>query len=96
MHDLLLELAKAGGPVGVCLALAYLYIREQHRALREVESKRVADAQAMVSKLLELNDKWNETLNSHIEVAEAQKQLLLDLKLSTLEQHRAFQARRPE
>lgn len=80
MNELLLHLAQTGGPIGICLGLAYLYIRQMHREIREVETKRVSDSQAMVQKLLELNDKWNETINSQIEVSEAQKQLFTDLK----------------
>jgi len=80
MNELLGHLAANGGSIGVVLGLAYLYIRQQHKELREVENKRVLDNQAMVTKLLELNDKWNETINSQIEVSEAQKVLLADLK----------------
>ncbi len=85
MNDLILHLASDLGPVGLVLAAAYLYIRQQHRELREVETKRVDDNKAMVAKLLELNDKWNETINAQIEVSEAQKQLLADLKLQLLD-----------
>lgn len=87
--ELLLKLAENGGPVGICLAFAYLYIRQQHREIREVENKRVTDQQAMVSKLLELNDKWNETINSQVEAMEANRLLLSDLKTLLLEQPRS-------
>lgn len=85
MLDLFDKLATTGGPVGVCLAFAYLYIRQQHKELRDVETKRVSDQQAMVTKLLELNDKWNETINSQIEVSEAHKQILSDMKSLLME-----------
>ena len=80
MNDLVIHLLSSGGPVGVALAMCYLYIRQQHNELREVSEKRVEDNKAMVSKLLDLNDKWNETINAQIEAGEAQKQLLVDLK----------------
>lgn len=79
-ETLLQSLATTGGPIGVFCALAYLYIRQLHREIREVETKRVADAQSMIQKLLDLNDKWHETINSQIEVSEAQKSLLTDVK----------------
>lgn len=85
MNDLVLDLLRSGGPVGIALAACYLYIRQQHRELREVEGKRVDDNKAMVQKLLELNDKWNETINAQIEVSEAQKTLLADLKAQLTE-----------
>lgn len=78
--ELLGLLAERAGPIGVVLALAYLYIRQQHKELAEVQEKRVSDQQAMIAKLLELNDKWNETINAQIEVSEAHKQILQDLK----------------
>jgi hypothetical protein len=87
MQELLTHLATNGGSVGVALGLAYLYIRQQHKELREVENKRVEDNKAMVTKLLELNDKWNETINAQIEVSEAQKTLLADLKLQMDQRH---------
>lgn len=77
---LLQQLAATGGPVGVTLALAYMYIRQLHRELREVETKRVQDAQTVIQKMLDLNDKWHETINSQVEVSEAQKSLLADLR----------------
>jgi predicted transcriptional regulator len=80
VQELLTHLATQGGAVGVCLGLSYLFIRQLHKELREVENKRVEDNKAMVSKLLELNDKWNETINAQIEVSEAQKTLLADIK----------------
>jgi len=80
MYDLLLKIAQTGGPVGICLVLMYLFARQQDKTVREVEAKRVADAQAMTQKLLDLNDKWNETINSQIEVQEAQKNLLSDVR----------------
>ena len=84
MNDLLIHLLSSGGPVGLTLAACYLYIRQQHKELREVESKRVEDNKAMVHKLLELNDKWNETINALVEMNEAQKTLLADLKQQML------------
>jgi hypothetical protein len=80
MSELLALLVERAGPVGVVLAIAYLYIRQQHKELAEVQEKRVTDQQAMVAKLLELNDKWNETINAQIEASEPQKQILQDLK----------------
>jgi hypothetical protein len=80
MNELLTSLAQIGGATGISLGLAYLYIRQLNKELRDVENKRVDDNKAMVTKLLELNDKWNETINASIEVAEGQKQLLADLR----------------
>ncbi len=80
METLLANLAEHGGPVGVTLALAYMYIRQQHSELMSVQDQRVKDAKAMVDKLLELNDKWNETINAQIEVSEAQKTILADVQ----------------
>lgn len=80
MEQLLSSLAEHGGPVGVSLALAYLYIRQQHSELMAVQDQRVKDAKSMVDKLLELNDKWNETINAQIEVSEAQKAILADVQ----------------
>lgn len=88
VEQLLQQLATTGGPVGISLGIAYLYIRQLHKELREVEDKRVKDQQAMVSKLLELNDKWNETINSQIEVSEAQKVLLSDVKTMLIDRPR--------
>ncbi len=93
MNDLIIHLLSSGGPVGVSLAVCYLYIRQQHRELREVENKRVEDNKAMVQKLLELNDKWNETINAQIEVSEAQKQLLADLKQQLVAEQQRYPRR---
>lgn len=90
LADLLAKLATAGGPVGITLVLVYLYVKGLSEQVREVESKRVADAQAMVQKLLDLNDKWNEAVNSQVEVQEASKQLLGDLRQLILDQQRSI------
>ncbi len=77
----LLELlATNAGPIGIVLAITYWYVNKLHKELVDVQNKRVTDQQAMVSKLLELNDKWHEALNAQSETAEAQKILLGDLK----------------
>lgn len=89
MNELLTHLASSGGPIGVVLGLAYLYIRQLHREIREVENKRVDDNKAMVSKLLELNDKWNETINASIEVSEATKNSLTTLNHQLMDQARS-------
>lgn len=90
MLDLLLkELVSHGGLFGAILFMCYLYIRDLSAKLNDIQDKRVADQQAMIEKLLELNDKWNDTLNSSLESAEAQQELVKDLK-SVLEQHRPY------
>jgi hypothetical protein len=80
MNELIARIATEMGPIGLVLAAAYMYIRLQHKELREVEAKRVDDNKAMVTKLLELNDKWMETINAQMEVGEEQKNALMDLK----------------
>ena len=86
MQELLTHLVTNGGSIGATLGLAYLYIRELNRQIRDVESKRVEDNKAMVTKLLELNDKWSETINAQAEVMESQKTLLADLKQLVVDQ----------
>lgn len=86
MGDLFLSLVEHTGPVGVVLGLVWLYLKQLHKELAEVQEKRVAEAQATINKLLELNDKWNETISAQIESAEGLKPLLMDLK--TLLQNR--------
>ncbi len=96
MPDILLQLASHGGPVGAVLALVWLYVRQLHKELTETQNKRVEDAQSMISKLLDLNDKWNETISAQIEASEAQKQLLADLKqgLSSVQDNLHLRPRR--
>ncbi len=87
MGELLLEILSRSGPVGVVLCLAYLYTRQLHKEITVVQSKRVEDSKAMVDKLLELNDKWSETLNAQAEVSEGQKQALVDLRQLLMMEH---------
>ena len=84
--DLFGWLVKIGGFAGVCLGFCFMYIRIQHNDLLAAMAKNSADKDAMIQKLLDLNDKWNETINTQIDVQEAQKQLLQDLKQLVLEQ----------
>lgn len=90
MPDLLTSLATNGISSGVVLGLAYLYIRHLDKQIRDVENKRVEDNKAMVSKLLELNDKWSETLNAQSEVIELQKQALTDIRQILMDERRPF------
>ncbi len=80
MMQLLQLLASTAGPIGIVLAITYWYVNKLHKELMEVQEKRVTDQQAMVSKLLELNDKWSEAIATQSEVMEAQKYLLGDIK----------------
>lgn len=67
MHEMLIELAKQAGVAGTILALCMIYIWRLSQDMQKIQDKRVADAQAMVDKLLELNAKWNETLRALVE-----------------------------
>ena len=50
------DLFRTVGPVGVVLLAAGLALRHLHAQLSEVQEKRIADAQATVSKILEIVD----------------------------------------
>ncbi len=79
MGDKLLEqLAEHLGVPGVILALCLWALWKVYKdgkkaqegyekQLKEIHEKRVADAQSMVEKLLSLNDKWNQTLQSQLQ-----------------------------
>jgi hypothetical protein len=73
------EIAKGAGPAGVCLLAAYWYIRQLQTDISNVQQKRVDDAQSMINKLLELNDKWNEALNEKVDLAENTQELLKEV-----------------
>lgn len=70
----ILEVAKSLGPAGLSLVAAYLYIKQMHKEYVELSQKRVEDHQAMVGKLLELNDKWNEAINSQSDLIAVQQE----------------------
>lgn len=89
--EFLQKLAEQAGVTGTILALALLAIwyidRERKRdlaikdkMLQEVQNKRVADAQAMVDKLLSLNDKWNETLQTQLQAGAESTKVLMDVR----------------
>ena len=51
------------GALGPVLVACGLYIRYLHKELKASHDARVADAQRVIDVFLELNDKWNTTLN---------------------------------
>lgn len=50
------------GPLGAIIVLGGLYVAKLHKQLKEVQDSRVSDAQRVVDRVLELNDKTNEAI----------------------------------
>ena len=73
------ELAKHGifalllGVMGWAYWQKSKEVKDEAQKRTEAEQKRTADAQAVVDKLLSLNDKWNVTIGGITKVMEAQK-----------------------
>ena len=94
--DMLSELAKQAGGVGTVLALCLLAIRKLHSdsqqaqiryitSLQEIQEKWVRDAQAMIDKLLDLNNKWNLTLTSQAEASDGLVKVMTELRELVME-----------
>jgi small-conductance mechanosensitive channel len=84
MDQIWSELAKHGifallmGVMGWAYWQKSKEVKEAESKTREANEKRTADAQAVVDKLLSLNDKWNATLNNVANTMEAQKDATVD------------------
>ena len=58
------ETLIAAGPLGAIIAALGVAYWRQGMALKDAQEARVADAKLVTRTLLELNDKWNATVNN--------------------------------
>lgn len=80
------ELLKVG-PLGAIIIAMGIYIWRMHKENRGLQSelgaiheKRVADSHAVTVTLLQLNDKWNGTVNSFATIMDAQKDAMAEVR----------------
>jgi hypothetical protein len=62
MNSDIVAVLTGAGPLGAILVACGLYLRHLHRMLKEVQDARVADAQRVVDRVLDLNDRTNEAI----------------------------------
>ena len=77
------ELIKNGilGAVFVIVVIPLgFYALSLAKSLKETQDKRTADAQAVIEKLLQLNDKWNSTITEQIKLVEIIDDTLREVK----------------
>ena len=83
METATMELAKSSilGAVFIIVILPLgAYVMYLAKALRETQDKRTQDAQAMIDKLLLLNDKWNSSITEQMRLVETIEETLRDVK----------------
>lgn len=68
------------GVLGPVLAALASYCWRLHSDLRKTETLRTADAQAVTNKLIELNNKWIEAISALGTSAEAQREVLREIR----------------
>lgn len=78
------EVLKSGGIMGVVFLIVVvplaLYAKSQASELKQVQERRALDAQAIVDKLLSLNDRWNNIVAEQTRTVAALDVTLTDVK----------------
>lgn len=84
--ELLQELGRSG-LLGVLLALALAWIYNLHKQINMLQNKRVSDATAVTDKMLELNDKWNDTIREQVKAVESMEATMRRLEIAASRSH---------
>jgi len=84
------ELLKVGPLGAIIIAMAiYIWRRDkEHRHERDrlmteittIHERRIADSHAVTTTVLQLNDKWNGTVNSFATIMDAQKDTMVEVR----------------
>lgn len=79
MNEVITALTQYGMPGIVIIALGF-FAWKKDRDLKEVTDKRVAEAKEVSKELLELAEKWNETLSKVVDGVRSQKEGMAEVR----------------